>query len=176
MLCSRSRDPDGQKLMFMLQLKEIKLKYPITALVSWAKRRTKREKTKDLEEEGRRDMEGICMGERNKCWTGGDRQNKKCRETERDKKRIRERGSPAAIWVCICFALQLHMSNGLDLLYTPRALSLPFLFAPQFPAERSVFFHCALGDDSLGLLRFTLGRIRAGSLLIIFHRLSSFVC
>lgn len=57
-----------------------------------------------------------------------------------------------------------------------QGLEFAFLSAPQFPAEQSVFFHFALGDDSLALLRFTLSRIRAGRLLIIFYRLSSFVC
>lgn len=67
------------------------------------------------------------------------------------------------------------MSNGLDLLFSPSSLS--FFFLPlNFSAEQSAFFHLALGDDSLGLLWFILRRIRAGRLLIIFSRLSSFVC
>lgn len=82
---------------------------------------------------------------------------------------------PAVIWVCIYVSLS---NSTCQMGWTCSSPSLPsFFFLPlNFSAEQSVFFHSALGDDSLGLLWFILSRIRAGRLLIIFSRLSSFVC
>lgn len=95
---------------------------------------------------------------------------------EREIRRGSGRESPAVIWSVYTSRSGAPHVKRVGPALLSQGHEFVFLYAPQFPAEQSVFFHSALGDDSVGLLRFTLSRIRAGSLLIIFHSLSSVVC
>ncbi len=122
-------------------------------------------------------MEDVCVRERSKCWTEGERIEKErimlnCKERD-NKRKMREKSALWRVGSAYMFrSLTPHVKwVGPALLF--HGLEFAFLSAPQFPAEQSVFFHFALKDDSLGLLWFTLSRIRAGRLLIIFYSLSS---
>lgn len=85
-----------------------------------------------------KDMEG-------KRWTGAERMEEERTgvggggETERDKRKIRVREPGSDLGLYICFALWLHMSNGLDLLFSPRASSLPFFPPLNFQRSRVCF-------------------------------------
>lgn len=98
------------------------------------------------------------------------------KEVDRLKKGIRVRKPGSDLGLYMFRSLTPHVKWVGPALLSQFAFFFFFLSAPQFSAEQSVFFHSALGDDSLGLLRFILSRIRAGRLLIILYRLSSFVC
>lgn len=99
------------------------------------------------------------------------RENERGRQTDREISRGSEGESLPVIWVCIYVSLSNSTCQmGSTCSSLPGPQNLPF-FPPRNFQQSKVFFHFALGDDSLGLLRFTLSRIRAGRLLIIFDRL-----
>lgn len=71
--------------------------------------------------------------------------------------------------------VSVRMFRSLTPMESPIPGVLPSVLPPLNLRQSRVCFplHLASGDDSLGPLRFRLGRIRAGRLLIIRRRLGS---
>lgn len=63
--------------------------------------------------------------------------------------------SDLGLCVCVCFTLSLHMSNGRTGSSREGPRGVCRCFPPLHFQPSKAFFHLALGDDSVGLLRFS---------------------